>query len=275
MKIHESIQEKCQFFPPEEMRPKVRALLQQKGFWDDWDKVYEVFRYYWHVQDKANLISRITRCIMDTARELQSIEVLDVGAGDGEVIRDIMELLLTETKRLSMLDIIEPSSSKRDIATRILPHREYGGCLRGAFQTMDGVTGRSYDAIVLNNVIYHLEPLEDSIPHLFNNLRKGGSLIILHINNNFDYEPIIRGIGEKQGVSLDIATHTVPLRVFLGMGEVIYDANMINMFKRFYGQAAQLCSNPLSDDEFSALLKQCSEDGFFDHEHRLITARKT
>lgn len=272
VKIYELLQKHSRLPSHKELQLRTKEpTWENRDFWHDLDETFKVYRYHCHPRDRARIISEITRRIMDTAESRRPFEILDIGTGKGENILDIMASLFMQNRRPSALDIVEPSLMARECALQLLPRYEYGGCLRNAFSTLEETEERTYDAITLYNAIFYFEPLEESVVYFLHRLKQGGILIFLYANGFVDYESVIQDICDKSGIPHKITLSVLPLRLFMGEGEIVYKTDMLKTLKRFCFQSKDLCNNPVSDEEFIEILRACSEDGFVDYEHRLLT----
>nr|VFJ75966.1 MAG: hypothetical protein BECKFW1821C_GA0114237_10949 [Candidatus Kentron sp. FW] len=274
MKVCELLEKRCEYPSTEELRARVRRHIRERGnaFEQDLDRIYQVFKYYWHAADRWKIIETLVDCMMDTTARDGTLEILDVGSGRGELTLDVMRSLLARTRKLPVADIVEPAEKALDMAMELLPHDEAGGFLRDAFSHVEETGDRTYDVIFLNNSIYFFEPFEESVVYFLRKIRKGGAILILYAVKNLDYGELIGDIRTRCEISNETTLFTLPLRLFLGDKE-IYSAGMIRILKDFYLQNAAFCANPLSDRLFIETLAECSEDGFFDYEHRLLVIR--
>nr|VFK50463.1 MAG: hypothetical protein BECKTC1821D_GA0114238_110412 [Candidatus Kentron sp. TC] len=131
---------------------------------------------------------------------------------------------------------------------------------------------RSYDVILFNNSIYYLEPFEENILYFLKKLKRNGALIILYLDNNFDYGALISGICEKSGIPHESTSSSLPMRLFAGGDDRDYRPEMVELLKHFYLQSHY--DTPLSDAEFLEALRTCSDDGFLNMGFRLLVIRE-
>nr|VFK25817.1 MAG: Methyltransferase domain-containing protein [Candidatus Kentron sp. MB]VFK27178.1 MAG: Methyltransferase domain-containing protein [Candidatus Kentron sp. MB]VFK75081.1 MAG: Methyltransferase domain-containing protein [Candidatus Kentron sp. MB] len=273
-------------FPNEkELRKRMRAfqVLPSKEenfwgedghFWTNQGEAYKTYSYYWHTEDKAKIIEHLARHIVEAISGIAQPEILDVGTGMGNKILDVMMRILILSHQLPVVDITEPHEHSLKLARQFLPHHEHGGFLRDAFLTIEETGPRKYDVVLLNNSIYYFEPFEESIPSFLEQLNPHGLLLILFTRKALEFETIIpricRETCQEKKIDCDIKTEFLPLRIFSGReyGEV-----MTTMLREDFC-AIKYCDDPISNREFTKLLKEASVGGFVNFEHGLLAIRK-
>nr|VFK55904.1 MAG: hypothetical protein BECKTC1821F_GA0114240_100825 [Candidatus Kentron sp. TC] len=193
-----------------------------------------------------------------------------MGVGMGIKTLDIMMRVLSSSRRIPLVDITEPHEHSLKIARQMLPSHRHGGFLRDAFFTFDEVEQDKYDVILLNNSVYYFEPFEESIPSFLEKINDNGLLLILFTRKALEFETIIPRICREANAGCTIESEFLPLRIFAGReyGEV-----MTTMLREDFC-AIKYCDNPISNREFTELLKEISVDGFVDFEHGLLAIRK-
>nr|VFK40001.1 MAG: hypothetical protein BECKTC1821E_GA0114239_100622 [Candidatus Kentron sp. TC] len=149
MYIHELLREKAKLPPREELRKRMRELSLSEEFWREIEEVYKVFAYYWNAHDKGKILEEIAFRVIDSMTDTENTlpEILDIGAGKGDKILGIMEMVLTEARRLVALDIVEPSAEVREEARKLLPRYRYGaGAVRRKYPLFPEKTEKKWRA---------------------------------------------------------------------------------------------------------------------------------
>lgn len=247
------------------------------NFWENYGKSYAAFSQHCDNSDWRKILETISNEILNIGVN-RPLNILDVGTGIGKNIAEVLEMLLSKTSRMNILDVVEPSQQAVDIMSKFLLKMDEGGFMRNIFRNINDVEMNKYDVIIFMHSSYYIQIFNGVVQSLLkNNLNGNGKIIILSLSSNSPFfldkpqlnlpntsdsiKNYLRGKGiQFSDVWLDSRFH------FSGNGKAD-----INSFRFFYDFMTQ---RKIELDEFKVLLKDVGKNGELNFKDELITIAK-
>lgn len=247
-------------------------------FWEEYGKAYAVFAHYCSFDDwKVNL----KQIAMEAAGTNQDapLTVLDVGSGYGKDVLDLSRILLAQTQKIPVFDVVEPPSFAREMLRRILISHTEGGCLRNEYDDISEIGEEQYDAILFMNAAYYIEGFENVLDNcLERHLKPGGRVIILALPETSDFFLDIPDLvlpynaTEIQDVlcKRDIPFSKIQLRSTYYLPEMAaLSQSLIDHLYTF------MTESKISKEKFLTALVRKRSEGFLDFKDELIVIERT
>lgn len=163
------------------------------NFWKEYGKAYTLFSQYCNYNDWQIILRRIANEITGTNSN-RALSVLDVGTGHGLNALNLLEILYSETGQKHLLDVVEPSHEATFLLQSLLSTVSTGGFLRNIYHNISEIDEAAYDVMIFMHSSYYISEFQHVIKcTYFNNLQKGGKIIILALP---DTSPFF--LGEKK-----------------------------------------------------------------------------
>lgn len=203
------------------------------------------------------------------------LNVLDVGAGTGKTIAEILEYILSKTNKRTVLDVVEPSVYAKKLMSAFLVRREHGGFLDRIYDDAQEVQGDKYDAVLFMHTSYEIADFQEVLLKLYEtNLNQKGKILILSVSSASCFF-----LGRQELIKANVSDQIISMLNEQGIKHTVKQLDSRfhlsgngkadpNSFEYFY---SFMTDKKIPLEEFKYLLDKANKQGQINFKDELIT----
>jgi len=242
-------------------------------FWKKYANSYLTFSQHCDYSDWRRMIETIAEEILKIAAD-RALSVLDVGAGTGKNIAEILEYILSKTNKPAVLDVVEPSEYAKNLMSAFMVRTEYGGFLNKVYDDAKEIHRGKYDAILFMHASYEITDFKEVLLKLYEtNLNQRGKILILSVSSASCFF-----LGREELIKANVSDEIISMLNDYGIPHTVQQLDSRfhlsgngkadpNSFEYFYNF---MTDKKIPLDEFKYLLNKANKQGEINFKDDLI-----